>query len=39
MKIGNILSIGTLVVCVILIIKSRKKVYLLEENTKISKKG
>lgn len=39
MKIGNVLSIGTFIICVILIIKTKRKVYLLEnKDMKSSKK-
>ena len=40
MKIGNVLSIGTFIICIILIIKTKRKVYLLEnKDTKSSKKA
>lgn len=39
MKIGNVLSIGTFIICIILIIKTKRKVYLLEnKDMKSSKK-
>lgn len=39
MKIANVLSIGTFIICIILIIKTKRKVYLLEnKDTKSSKK-
>lgn len=38
MKIGNVLSIGTFIICVILIIKTKRKVYLLENKDMKSSK-